>query len=111
MASRWAQHRKAARRAVHANFSLEAVYTVALTGAQYPVEARLHRKSATVGEGSDYAALFAEDDRVVLDLNELTGDPQKGDAIYFTDDDVTVLIDVVEPPDPPFVACKVTLYE
>jgi len=94
---------------VHANFSLEAVYTVALTGAQYSVEARLHRKAASVGEGSDYAAFFAEDDRVVLAIDELSGDPQKGDALYFPDEDVTVLIDVVEPPAPPYVACKVTL--
>lgn len=104
-----AQQRHRDRLTVHSQFAVPATYQVLSTGAQSPVMARLHRKTATLGEGAEFASILVEEDRIVLRLDELPADIERLDEVYFHDEDVTAVIDVQEPATPPVVACKVKL--
>ena len=104
-----ARTRQNARRSLHGVLAVPAVYRLNSSGAETPITARLHRKTSVLSEGSDFPDVYVETDRVVLLCEDLPGDPEKLDEIYFIDEDVTATVAVVEPGGPPTVVCQVTL--
>ena len=105
----WAKTRHQARQTVHEIFAVPAFYTRAIDDAGYPITARLHRKTDTIGEGDGYAQVIVETDRVVLLDDQLSGAPERGDKVYFNDENVTATIDSVEPEQSPEIVCNVIL--
>lgn len=105
----WATTRHQSRQTIHETFGVPAVYTRFVDDVSYPITARLHRKTDTIGEGDGYAQVIVEVDRVVLLEDQLNGDPERGDTVYFKDENVTATIDNVEPEQSPEIICNVIL--
>ena len=104
-----AKMRQQARLTVHKTMAVPAVYTRVADDVSYPITARLHRKTDTIGESDGFAQVIVEEDRIVLISDQLKGDPERHDKVYFTDENVTATIETVEPPQFPRIICNVTL--
>lgn len=105
----WADLKQQARDAVHVTMSVPAFYTDA-TNTELPISARLHRKSAYIGEDFDEFSpgLFSTINRVIVDRREMT--PQRGGALRFPDyQDVVVKIENVQNQGEHYALCEVRI--
>lgn len=103
----WAELKQKARDSVHKTFSVFALYSDN-TVRDVPINVRLHRKSAYIGEDySDYSpGLFSQINRVIVDLREVT--PKRGGKIYIPDfDEITVEIENYLKQGEHYVLCEV----
>lgn len=91
--SNWAQIKQSARDVVHKTFSVPGTYSDS-TQSGVPVNVRLQRMSAFVGneyERRYSPGLFAEINKIILDLSEVT--PTRGGVVVIPDYGVTVEIE------------------
>lgn len=105
----WAEIKQQARDTVHQTMSVPGLYTDTLQ-TDLPINVRLHRKSAYIGEDFDEFSpgLFSQINRVIVDLREVT--PIRNGRIRIPDfGDVTVKIENVQNQGESFALCEVRL--
>jgi hypothetical protein len=102
--------RQQARQHLHDVLAAPVIYTRKSDDREFRITARLHRKVEAIGGDEGFAQMLVEQDRVVLqcqDVEEIG--PAVGDTIFFKADQVTAVIETVEPAQYPTQICNVSL--
>lgn len=103
----WAKQKQKARDTIHRTFSVPGFYSDT-TETDLPIQVRLHRKSAFIGDNYDEFSpgLFSEINRVIVDLREVT--PERSGTIRIPDfQDVVVTIENYNRQGEHFALCEV----